>query len=98
MWVGVLDHDGQLALPTIEERRRKVRLRRGLLFGIVMLLGAATIILPAIASSETSPTVRAYSYRRLGTETHDWLPQAAQVRQGGTVNFTNPSSLGRPTW
>ena len=69
-----------------------MRLRRGLLFCTVGLLGAGTVILPAIAGSETSPTIRAYAYRHQGSETRYWLPETAKVGEGGTVVFANPSS------
>lgn len=69
-----------------------MRLRRGLTLGIVALLGAATVVLPAIASSETPPTISAYSYKYLAEETRYWLPASAKIGEGGTVKFTNPSS------
>ena len=69
-----------------------MRLRTGLLLAIAAVLGAATVILPAIASSETPPTISAYTYERMGSEVHYWLPETAQVGEGGTVRFTNPSS------
>jgi plastocyanin len=68
-----------------------LRLRTGLILGIVALLGVATVVLPAIASSETAPpTITAYSYKYLTEETHYWSPATAKVTEGGTVTFTNP--------
>jgi plastocyanin len=66
----------------------QMRLRRIVMFCIVAVLGAAAVILPAIASSETPPTITAYAY----AETRYWLPATAQIAEGGTVRFTNPSS------
>jgi plastocyanin len=72
-----------------------LRLRTGLILGIVALLGAATVVLPGIASSETPPTpptINAVSYKYLGEEKelHYWSPASAKVGEGGTVTFTNP--------
>jgi len=52
------------------------------------LLGAAAVVLPAVASSEAAPTIEAGSgsygeYR--------WKPPTATVNAGGVVSFSNPS-------
>ena len=57
---------------------------------LVVLLGAATAILPAIASSETSPTVSAVSSGNyVGFA---WSPEQATTPAGGTVTFVNSSA------
>jgi plastocyanin len=68
-----------------------VRLRRRYV-PLVVLLGAATAILPAIASSETSPTVEAVNGSGPYGEPHSWSPTQATVLAGGTVTFVNSSA------
>jgi plastocyanin len=70
-----------------------VGIRRALLLGGVALLGAATVVLPAMASSEAPPTVEAVTYKYLAEERRYWLPEAAQVGEGGRVTFSNSSSV-----
>jgi plastocyanin len=85
-------------LPSRQQRKAgALRLRNGLILGIVALLGAATVVLPAIASSETPPTVTAYSYKYLPEEKekHYWLNPNPEIAKGGTVTFTNASSEHR---
>jgi plastocyanin len=67
-----------------------VRLQRRYL-PLVALLGAATAALPAIASSETSPTVSAVSSGNyVGFA---WSPEQATTPAGGAVTFVNSSSI-----
>lgn len=56
---------------------------------VVATLGAVTVVLPALASSEP-PTITAYSYEYLGSEVRYWTPESATVVEGGSVSFTNP--------
>jgi plastocyanin len=73
------------------ERRAEIvmRMRRRLLFPMAALLGGAVAVLPAIAASETTPTISAhneggyYNY-------HSWTPSTATVGSGGVVKFVNP--------
>ena len=65
-----------------------MRPRRVIMFCIVAALGAATVILPAMASSETPPTINAYSFK----ENRYWLPATAHIGEGGSVKFANPYS------
>jgi plastocyanin len=51
------------------------------------LLGAALVVMPAIAISETAPTVEAVNY---GLYSHYWRPASATVLAGGVVRFSNP--------
>jgi len=67
-----------------------VRLRRCYLL-LVALLGAATVVLPAIASSETSPTIEATNSG--GGYYHAWAPSQAAVGEGGVVRLSNPTEV-----
>src|SRR4029077_2876838 len=62
--------------------------QRGLLLPLAGLLGAAVVVLPAVAGSETAPRIEASQsgiYFR-------WQPSAATVNAGGAVTFANPST------
>jgi plastocyanin len=63
-------------------RRRYVPLIAG--------LGIATAALPAIASSETSPTVEAVN---TGLYSHAWSPPQVSVLAGGVVAFSNKTAI-----
>src|ERR1700724_81613 len=67
-----------------------MRMRKGLLCLLAAALGAAAVVLPAIAGSETVPTIEARNGKIYG-EVHYWSPSAAQVSAGGAVTFANPS-------
>ncbi len=69
-------------------------MRNGLLCLLATVLGAATVVLPAVAGSETVPAIEARSSKIYG-EVHYWSPSAAQVSAGGAVTFTNPSAEAR---
>jgi plastocyanin len=66
-------------------------LRRLALFLLTGCLGAAVVVVPGVASSETGPTIEAagsggpYPYVY-------WNPMEAKVGSGGSVTFSNPSS------
>lgn len=64
---------------------------------LVVLLGAATATLPAIASSETSPTVEAVNTKVASgfyeEEHHSWQPAQVTVMSGGVVSFSNPTAV-----
>lgn len=68
------------------------RRRRLPVLVLLALLGAAAAVLPALASSETTPTVEA---RGTGTggiyETYVWSPTPVAVSAGAAVTFTNAS-------
>jgi plastocyanin len=71
-----------------------VRLRRRLLFGLVALLGAAVVVLPAVAASETTPTITAInSTGYYGEQHHAWSPAQATVTAGGVVTLSNPTAV-----
>ena len=62
---------------------------------LAVLLGTGAAILPAVAGSETSPTIKAenfgsgYGYG----ETHAWSPSQVTVAAGGTVILSNPTMV-----
>jgi plastocyanin len=61
---------------------------------LAALLGLATAMLPAIASSETSPTVEAVNEGSAPyPEHHRWSPAQATVMAGGVVTFSNPGTV-----
>jgi plastocyanin len=79
-----------------ERRLEIVRLRRRYL-PLAVLLGAAAAALPAIASSETSPSVEAVN-TKVGSglyeeERHSWQPAQVAVTSGGVVTFSNPTAV-----
>jgi plastocyanin len=68
---------------------------RGVLKGVLALaLGVAVAALPAVAGSETAPTIEATNYGGGGIykETHEWSPPTATVGVSGVVTFVNNSS------
>src|SRR5438128_1018850 len=68
---------------------------RGLVQGVLALaLGAAVAALPAVAGSETAPTIEAANYSGGGIykETHAWSPPGATVGVSGVVTLVNNSS------
>jgi len=54
-------------------------------------MGAAVVVLPSIAQSETTPTITAYNEPFY--EHHYWTPSAATVNASGNVAFTNPTEV-----
>jgi len=66
-----------------------------LLFPLGALLGAAVVVLPAVASSEASPTISAVNYPGGGyyQESHAWSPAAATIAAGGTVALKNEGNV-----
>jgi plastocyanin len=57
---------------------------------MVALLGAFAAMLPAVASSETSPTIDAVN---VDLYTHHWQPAQATVGVGGTVTLRNATTV-----
>ena len=64
-------------------------LRRGLLVTATAVLGTVAGILPAIAGSETPPSIVAVN---AGTYTHYWSPEKASVAVGADVTLSNPTT------
>jgi plastocyanin len=67
------------------------RLRGPLLMAVAALLGASAVVLPAVASSEASPTVEAVHEGGLYGG-YRWKPPSVTVGAGGAVTFSNPSA------
>jgi plastocyanin len=69
-------------------------MRRHLGFLLAAALGAAVVVLPAIAASETGQTITA---ENLGGgiygETHAWTPTQVTIPQDGTVTLSNPTEV-----
>jgi plastocyanin len=65
-----------------------VRLRRRYL-PLVAVLGVAVAVLPAVAASETAPSISAYDEPGFYGG-HSWKPSMATVEAGGVVSFSNP--------
>ncbi|MCW2970966.1 MAG: blue (type 1) copper domain protein [Solirubrobacterales bacterium] len=68
-----------------------VRLRRRSLLALVMALGAAVVVLPAVAGSETGPTVKAEDAGVYG-EAHRWSPEQTRIAPAEAVAFANGST------
>lgn len=64
-------------------------------YGISGLLGAALVVLPAEAGSETTPNPKiiAQNVEYLGKITHYWTPAQAEVQPGGSVEFANSTEV-----
>jgi plastocyanin len=66
-----------------------VRLRRRYV-SLVAVLGVAGVALPAVASSEASPSIEAVNQ---GLYSHSWSPAQASVAAGGVVAFRNATAV-----
>jgi plastocyanin len=70
------------------------RHRRGIFSGT--LLGLAIVVVPAMAASETSPTIEAVNKPGSGIyaeEHHAWSPDVVAVTAGGTVAISNTGAV-----
>ena len=89
-------HEGGAIAPGFFNERRVeiVRLRRRYL-PLAAVLGAAAAVLPAIAASETTPTVEAVDQTAgiYSEESHFWSPAQTTVMAGGAVTFSNPGTV-----
>ena len=71
-----------------------MRIGRLALFALAACLGAAVVLLPAVAGSETGPTVQAVNEAGgIYGETHRWSPMTATVNGGGTVTVMNNTTV-----
>ncbi len=69
-------------------RTRKIRLSS------VLLVTLAVAALPAVAGSETSPTIEAVNQGGpYGEQTHSWVPPTATVGAGAAVTFQNTGTV-----
>jgi plastocyanin len=80
---------------TVEERRVGiVRPHRRLLILPAAVLGAAVVVLPAVAGSETAPTIEAVNSTGYYSEQiHRWSPPQATVAAGGVVTLSNNTAV-----
>jgi plastocyanin len=56
---------------------------------VVLACLAGAAVLPALALSETTPTVEAFNNPTGG---HSWKPPAVTITEGGSINIKNPTS------
>jgi len=68
-----------------------VRIRRTLGLASIAVLGAAVVVLPAVAGSETTPP--SVIAQNVGLYTHYWTPPSVSVEPGGTVEFSNSTEV-----
>ncbi len=65
---------------------------RGVLMGLVAaVLGAGVVVLPAMAGSETTPSIQAVNGP--GIYQHYWSPSNVTIVPGGTVALSNPTAV-----
>jgi plastocyanin len=68
--------------------------RRRLLFVMAAVLGAAIVVMPAVAGSETVPTIEAVNTSGIYKEQrHYWSPPQVTVVPGGTVTLSDPTAV-----
>jgi plastocyanin len=67
-------------------------MRKGMLVAAAAVLGVLAVILPAVAGSETSPTITAVNGPGM-PPSHSWSPPQATVGEGGSVSFSNPTAV-----
>ncbi len=87
---------GGLESDHVERWAEIVRLRGRCLFALAALLGALVAVLPAAATSETSPAIVPENKPGggiYGGETHAWAPAQATVSEGGVVTLSNPTEV-----
>lgn len=65
-------------------------MRKAMLAALAAALGVLVVLLPGVAGSETSPTVTAVNGPG---EMHSWSPSSASVGEGGSVTFSNPTTV-----
>lgn len=71
-----------------------VKLRRRAVAIGAVLLGVAAIVLPAVAGSETTPTIEAVNVGGgIYGEEHHWSPAQATIAAGASVTLSNPSEV-----
>jgi plastocyanin len=80
---------------TVEERLVEVVMfRRRLVMALLAVLGAAVVVLPTVAGSEASPTIKAVnSPGGYYGESHSWSPAEVTVSAGGVVTLANPTAV-----
>ncbi|HEX3911801.1 MAG TPA: cupredoxin domain-containing protein [Solirubrobacteraceae bacterium] len=60
----------------------------------VLVLAALAVVLPAVAGSETSPSITAVNGTGIYAEqTHSWSPSQVTVGEGASVTLSNPTTV-----
>lgn len=67
-------------------------MRKAILVAVAAAAGVGAVVLPAVAGSETSPTVTAVNGSGVPA-THSWSPPGVTVGEGGSVTFSNPTTV-----
>ncbi len=67
-------------------------MRKGIAGAVVAALGALAVILPAVAGSETSPTITAVNGPGM-PPSHSWSPSAVGVSEGASVTLSNATAV-----
>jgi plastocyanin len=67
-----------------------MKVRRSLALAVAGLLGAAVAVLPAVASSETAPSIEA---ENTPSNEHHWKPATATVAEGATIAISNHTEV-----
>ncbi len=65
---------------------------KGVLVAAAAVLGVSAVILPAVAGSETSPTITAVNGPGMPPQ-HSWSPSAVGVGEGASVMLSNPTAV-----
>jgi plastocyanin len=69
-------------------------MRKGMPSAALVALAGSAVILPAVAGSEASPTVTAVNSTGIYAEqVHSWSPSQAMVGEGGSVTFSNLTTV-----
>lgn len=66
-------------------------IRRALVLASIAVLGAAVVVLPTVALSETTPP--GVVAENVGLYYHYWQPPSVTIEPGGTVEFSNPTAV-----
>jgi plastocyanin len=65
-------------------------IRKAFVLASVAVLGAAVVVLPTVALSETTPP--SVVAENVNEETHHWRPPSVTIEPGGQVAFSNPGT------
>ncbi len=70
-----------------------MRIRRQLRLAAAALAGAAVVVLPAQAASESTSGQAQITAENVGLSAHYWTPPSVRIEPGGSVVFSNPTSV-----
>jgi plastocyanin len=68
-----------------------VTIRGALVLASIAVLGAAVVVLPTVALSETTPP--GVVAENVGLYNHYWQPPSVTIEPGGSVEFSNPTGV-----